>query len=130
MGISSPERIPSSCTPRRRSFSNAVKHLAGIPDRLHLLPPNITQSLCHLKKEILHGKKVSLDLEEAMIAASASAPRRIPPRPRRWKRLKDLRGCEVHLTHMPTPGDEAGLRKLGVNLTSEPEFATRSLFIS
>jgi uncharacterized protein (UPF0371 family) len=29
---------------------------------------------------------------------------------------------------MPTPGDEAGLRKLGVNLTSEPEFASRHLF--
>jgi uncharacterized protein (UPF0371 family) len=36
----------------------------------------------------------------------------------------------VHLTHIPTPGHEAGLRKLGVNLTSEPEFATKSLFES
>ena len=42
--------------------------------------------------------------------------------------LKDLRGCEVHMTHMPTPGDEAGLRRLGINLTSDPEFASRSLF--
>jgi len=44
------------------------------------------------------------------------------------EKLKDLRGCEVHMTHIPTPGDEAGLRKLGVNLTSEPNFSTKSLF--
>jgi uncharacterized protein (UPF0371 family) len=35
----------------------------------------------------------------------------------------------MHLTHLPTPGDEAGLRKLGVNLTSDPAFASRRLFV-
>ena len=43
--------------------------------------------------------------------------------------LTNLRNCEVHLTHMPTPGDEAGLRKLGVNLTADPDFATKNLFV-
>jgi len=33
------------------------------------------------------------------------------------------------MTHIPTPGDEAGLRTLGVNLTSDPMFATDSLFV-
>ncbi|MCK7478296.1 MAG: hypothetical protein M0C28_13500 [Candidatus Moduliflexus flocculans] len=28
---------------------------------------------------------------------------------------------------MPTPGDEAGLRKLGVNLTTEPVMPSRNL---
>ena len=40
----------------------------------------------------------------------------------------ELRGCEVHLTHIPPPGDEAGLRKLGVNLTSDAQFVTNQLF--
>jgi len=44
------------------------------------------------------------------------------------EQLPRLRGCEVHMTHIPTPGDEAGLRKLGVNLTSDPDFATKCLF--
>jgi uncharacterized protein (UPF0371 family) len=105
-----------------------VKHLAGVPDRIHLLPPSITQSIGHLKKEILRGKKVSLDLEETLIALSISATAS-PVAAEAMVHLTELRGCEVHLTHMPTPGDEAGLRKLGVNLTSEPEFATKSLFI-
>ena len=45
-------------------------------------------------------------------------------------KLKDLRGCEVHITHIPTPGDEAGLRRLGVNVTSDAKFATKDLFVS
>jgi uncharacterized protein (UPF0371 family) len=108
---------------------NAAKHLAGIPDRIPLLPAAITESICHLKNEVLRGKRISLDLEETLIALSISATGN-PAAAEAIERLKELRGCEVHLTHMPTPGDEAGLRKLGVNLTSEPEFATRSLFIS
>jgi uncharacterized protein (UPF0371 family) len=32
------------------------------------------------------------------------------------------------LQKTPTPGDEAGLRKLGVNLTSDPDFSTKCLF--
>ena len=46
------------------------------------------------------------------------------------QKLKDLAGCEVHMTHMPTPGDEAGLRKLGVNLTSDPDYVTKALFVT
>ena len=38
--------------------------------------------------------------------------------------------CDVHITHIPTPGDEAGLRRLGVHLTSDPIFATKNLFAS
>ena len=46
------------------------------------------------------------------------------------KQLSSLSGCEMHISHMPSPGDEAGLRKLGINLTCDPKFASRDLFIS
>jgi uncharacterized protein (UPF0371 family) len=108
---------------------NAIKHLAGIPDKIHLLPPVIMEKISHLKKEILNGKKVSLDMDETLIALSISAISN-PAAEMAMEKLKDLKGCEIHLTHLPTPGDEAGLRKLGVNLTSEPNFSTKSLFIS
>jgi uncharacterized protein (UPF0371 family) len=107
---------------------NAAKHLADLPDSMHLLLPNITASISHFKKEILHGKMLSLDLEETLIALSISATFN-PAAQIAVDKLKELRGCEVHLTHMPTPGDEAGLRKLGVNLTSDPDFATKLLFV-
>jgi uncharacterized protein (UPF0371 family) len=34
----------------------------------------------------------------------------------------------MHLSHMPATGDEGGLRQLGVNLTSEPNFSGKELF--
>jgi uncharacterized protein (UPF0371 family) len=108
---------------------NAVKHLANIPESLHLLPPNIMESISHFKKDVLKGKMVSLDLEETLIALSISATMN-PAAQLAVEKLKDLAGCEVHMTHMPTPGDDAGLRKLGVNLTSDPDFATKRLFVS
>jgi len=42
--------------------------------------------------------------------------------------LPSLRGCKMHLTHVPTPGDEAGLRKLGINLTADTLVASKRLF--
>jgi uncharacterized protein (UPF0371 family) len=108
---------------------HAIKHLAGIPDKLQLLPDYITESVRKLKTEILNEKSVSLDLEEALIALSISAMTN-PAAQMAVESLKELRGCEVHMTHIPTPGDEAGLRRLGVNLTSDPNFSTKNLFIA
>jgi len=107
---------------------NAIKTLAAIPDQIHLLPPLVTRSVSHFKTDVLKGKRTSLDLEETLIALSISATLN-PVAETVIGHLKELNGCEVHLSHMPSPGDAAGLRKLGVNLTSEPEFATKYLFV-
>jgi len=108
---------------------NAIKHLAGIPGKIHLLSPNIIESVAELKDEILKGKKASLDLEETLIALSISSTTN-PAARMAMEKLKELRGCEAHSTHIPTPGDEAGLRRLGVNLTTDPSFATKDLFVT
>ena len=108
---------------------HAIKHLAGIPEKIKLLPPNITESVRNLKTEVLNEKSLSLDLQEALIALSISATTN-PAAQLAMERLTELRGCEVHMTHIPTPGDEAGLRRLGVNLTSDPNFSSKDLFIS
>jgi len=108
---------------------HAIKHLAGIPEKIKLLPPNITDSIRALKTEILRETSVSFDLNESLIALGISATTN-PAAQLAVEKLKDLAGCEVHMTHIPTPGDEAGLRRLGVNLTSDPNFATKNLFIA
>jgi len=108
---------------------HAIKHLADIPKKIKLLPPNITNAVRNLKTEILNEKSVSLDLEEALIALSIGATAN-PGAQIALEKLKDLQNCEIHMTHIPTPGDEAGLRRLGVNLTSDPNFSTKDLFIA
>jgi len=108
---------------------HAIKHLAEIPPKIKLLPANITDSVKRLKTEILNEKSVSLDLEETLIALSISTATNSAAQ-LAIEKLKEMRGCEVHMTHIPTPGDEAGLRRLGVNLTSDPNFSSRNLFVS
>ena len=108
---------------------HAIKHLADIPGKIKLLPASITDSIGKLKTEILNEKNVSLDLEEALIALSISATTN-PAAELALEKLKELHNCEVHMTHIPTPGDEAGLRRIGVNLTSDPNFSTNDLFIT
>ena len=106
---------------------NAVKRLAEIPDEIHLLAPTILESIAGMKKNILNSRSVSLDLEETLIALSISAATN-PTAKRAMSRLEALAGCEVHMTHIPRPGDEAGLRRLGINLTTEPNFSSKNLF--
>ncbi|MDD4144368.1 MAG: DUF1846 domain-containing protein [Prolixibacteraceae bacterium] len=108
---------------------NATKHLSGLPDNMYLLPQSLIDSVTHLKKDILKGKMVSLDVDETLIVLGISALSN-PAAQMALENLKYLSGCEVHLTHIPTPGDEAGLRKLKVNLTCDPEYSSKSLFIS
>jgi len=107
---------------------HAVKHLAEVPDKIKLLPSHITDSVKNLKTEILDEKSVSLDLEEALIAISISATNN-PAAQLALEKLRELRDCEAHMTHIPTPGDETGLRRLGINLTTDPNFSTNDLFI-
>jgi len=108
---------------------NAAKLLAGIPDGIDLLPAQVIQSLNHFKRDVLKGRQASLDLSETLIALAISAITN-PAAGAAIEQLEALDGCEVHMSHMPTPGDAAGLRKLGVNLTTDPEFATKELFVS
>jgi uncharacterized protein (UPF0371 family) len=106
---------------------NAIKQLAGVPDQIHLLSSQHIESVRTLKREILCARTISLDLEETLITLGISAATS-PTAQFAMEKLKELRGCEVHMTHLPTPGDETGLRRLGVNLTCEPNFATKNLF--
>jgi uncharacterized protein (UPF0371 family) len=106
---------------------NSIKHLAGIPDKIPLLSKEIIEAVGALKRDILRSKNISMDLEETMISLSIAAASN-PTVKMAIEKLKELEGCEVHITHIPSPGDEAGLRRLGVNLTSEPTFSTKNLF--
>ncbi len=108
---------------------HAIKHLAEVPPAIKLLPEHVTESISRLKTGILGEESVSLDLEEALIALSVSSSTN-PAAQLAMEKLNELKGCEAHMTHIPRPGDEAGLRSLGINLTSDPNFSTRDLFIS
>lgn len=106
---------------------HAIKRLSGIPKRIHLLSPALVERIAALKKGILGSRQEILDLSETLIALSISATTN-PTAEDAMGRLEELAGCEVHLTHIPSPGDEIGLRRLRVNLTTDANFPSRDLF--
>jgi uncharacterized protein (UPF0371 family) len=105
---------------------NAIKRLAGLPDKLHLISPSIIESIAEMKRAIKDSAMVTMDLEETLIALGTSTASSSGAY-LAVKQLKKLKGCEMHLTHMPSPGDEAGLRELGIHLTSDPRFSSDRL---
>ncbi len=108
---------------------NTVKTLAGIPDPIHLLPPAILESIADFKCKILGRATSSMDLDETMTALCIGGLTN-PAAQAALEELKGLSGCEAHLTHIPSQGDEAGLRRLGINLTSDATYSTKDLFVS
>jgi uncharacterized protein (UPF0371 family) len=108
---------------------NAVKVMANIPDEILLLSPHIISQIAKLKEGILEAEGESMDLEETLIALSISATTNHTAE-LAMRKLVELKSCEVHMTHIPTPGDEVGLKRLGVNVTSDGKFSSRNLFVT
>jgi len=107
---------------------NAVKALAEIPDKIYLLPRSVINNIGALKKDTLGMKSESLDVEEILIALSISATTN-PAAEEAMKELGKLNGCQMHLTHLPSEGDEGGLRKLGINMTTDANPTTPGYFL-
>jgi len=97
---------------------NAVKRLARIPDAIDLLPKSVINNIGALKKDTLGMRSESLDVEEILITLSISATTN-PAAEAGMKRLGELNGCQMHITHILSEGDEGGLRKLGINVTTD-----------
>jgi uncharacterized protein (UPF0371 family) len=106
----------------------ASKLFAGVPATIHLLSPLVIESISRFKKEVMRGKTASIDVDEALIALAISAALN-PMVQACIDSLQGLRGCQMHLSHLPSPGDEAGLRRLGIELTSDPVYATKRFFM-
>lgn len=106
---------------------NAVKCIAGMPDDLKLIAQTAIDPVIDLKTNILKNKKTSLNAEETLLALSVSAS--LDERPAKAKEcLKLLRGCEAHSTHIITNGELQIFRKLGINLTCEPQYVSFELY--
>ncbi len=101
---------------------NAIKVMSGIPDDIHLIQPNVLSSVKDIKTKTLGMKSESLNLDETLIALSVSSLTNTATE-KAIGALGKLRGCEMHVTHIPTNGDRSGMRHIGLNVTSDSLFA-------
>ena len=106
---------------------NALKALAKIPDEVYLIPSTIIESVTTVKRDILLGRGVSINLDELLICLAMSATIDKNAKEALFY-LPMLKGCEMHLSHIPSSGDTAGLRKLGMHVTSDPRYPRANLY--
>ncbi len=107
---------------------NALKHLAGLPDWLHLIPEPFTHAITNMKEQTFRQTASNLDVAELLIAIGISSANSNAVM-RAVETLVELRDCDVHLSHMAGDGDSAGLRRLGVSVTCDPVYPSQNLFM-
>ncbi len=106
---------------------NALKKLGEINDSFLLLPPVVMEPLQHLKVEHLGNHNPRLHADEILIALAISATTN-PMADLAMEQLSKLRGCEAHVSVIISNVDRDIFRKLGLNLTCEPVYATKKLY--
>ncbi|MDO4834698.1 MAG: DUF1846 domain-containing protein [Bacillota bacterium] len=108
---------------------NAIKQLSEIADGIHLISPNILESIQNLKTDVLKADKSSLNCEEVLTALTISAATN-PAAEVALSKLPELRGCRAHCTAILSDKDEKTLKALGIDITSDPEYVTNNLYYS
>ncbi len=105
---------------------NSLKVLAGIDKSVELIPHTVVDSVTTMKRDVLKGRGISLNLDEILVCLAMSAAINADAK-KALDKLPELRGCESHMSHIPSAGDSSGLRKLGINVTSEPKFPSTNM---
>ena len=100
---------------------NALKTLAGLDDSLHLIAPEVIDPIQHLKVDHLGNRNPRLHTDEVLIALSICAATD-PKAEQAMEQLGKLRGCEVHSSVILSPVDEKIFKRLGVNITCQPQY--------
>ena len=106
---------------------NALKMLGGIEDSYLLLPVEIIEPIQKLKIQNLGNRNPRLHADEILIALSIAATTD-PVAEHAMSQLPKLKGCEAHTTVIVSEVDKNVYRKLGLNLTCTPVYATKKLY--
>ena len=106
---------------------NALKVLGNIQDDIHLISPIIIEPIQDLKIHHLGNHNPRLHTDEILIALSICAATN-PTAALAMQQLPKLRGCEAHSTVILSGVDSTTFKKLGVNLTCEPQYQTKKLY--
>ncbi len=106
---------------------NALKALAGIDKEVDLISREVIEPVQNLKTKNLGGHNPRLHTNEVLIALSIAAATDKNAK-KAIDMLPKLNGCEVHSTVILTEVDAGIFRKLGMNLTCDPEYQTKKLF--
>ena len=113
--------------PSAAALLNALKKLGDIDDDYLLLPLEVIEPIQKLKIDNLGNHNPRLHADEILIALAISATTS-ELAAKAMEQLPKLKGCQAHSSVIPSSVDSTVYRKLGLNLTCEPVYATRKLY--
>ena len=106
---------------------NAIKAVAGIPDGMDVISPEVIEPIQKLKTAYLGNHNPRLHTDEILVALSVSAVNN-PCAKMAFEAIPKLKYAEAHSTVILSQIDAATFRKLGINLSCEPQYQTKKLF--
>ena len=109
------------------ALPNALKALAGIDHSVHVISPKAIEPIQTLKVDHLGSANPRLHSDETLIALAISAATD-PAAAKALDQLSALRRCEAHSTVILSQVDSGNCAKLGLHLTSEPQYETNKLY--
>ena len=106
---------------------NALKELGGINEDIMLISPAVIEPVQDLKVNHLGNHNPRLHTDEVLVALSICATTN-PTAEIAMNQIQKLRGCEAHSTVILSQVDVNTFKKLGINLTCEPQYQTKKLY--
>ena len=105
----------------------ALKEISGIAKNKKLLQKKMISQMQSYNQK-LGGRGASLNVEEVMtligITALTDKKAKIA-----LDNVSKLRNLDMHITHIPKHGDEAGIKKLKLNVTTDSELGLQPYFV-
>ena len=106
---------------------NALKTLAGIGDEFDLISAGVLEPICKLKTQYLRHRNPRLHTDEVLMALAISALTN-PIAEKAQEQLTYLRGSDAHFSVILSDEDEKLMRRLGINVSCEPQYETKRLY--
>lgn len=106
---------------------NGIKYYARISDEIHLISPVVLEPIIKLKRDTLGMQNSTLNCEEIIIALSICAATN-PTAQVAMEKLSKLKGCQAHSVTILNINDEQIFRKLGIDITCDPEYPSDRLY--
>jgi len=113
--------------PASACLLNALKVLAGIGHDIPLISPNVIEPIQDLKINHMGNRNPRLHTDEVLIALAISAATN-PTAELAMQQLGNLVHADVHSTTILSSVDMNVFRKLGVDVTCEPNYQTKKLY--
>ncbi len=108
---------------------NALKELAGIDHKKHVIAPGAIEPIQILKTRYLGSQNPRLHMDEVLIALSVSAATD-PLAQRALDELPKLAGCQAHVSVLAGENDRRTFQKLSIQATCEPKHEKNSVFLN